>query len=189
MSIDPNLAAGTIAGLLGATVLLAILYGPWQRLCTDYARNAIFEQRDALFDLALSGRLAFGSEPYEAIRSSLNGLIRMAHRLSAFELGLSMVAGRLTGDRLSDAGLHAKVALIGDPGTRDDVTRVIAKAKHAALAMVLARSPGFVMFVLLPSAVVMLMRQGLRRTLDSGRRTLTGQIEHAMAVGSRSLGG
>jgi len=45
----------TLVGLGSLAALLIILYGPWQAICTDIARQMLFEKRDAIFDLAQSG--------------------------------------------------------------------------------------------------------------------------------------
>ena len=189
MTVDPNFVAGTLAGLLGITVFLVILYGPWQRLCTDYARDIIFEQREALFDIAASGRLAFGSEPYETIRSGLNALIRLAHRLTLFGMVLFILRSRRTEMRKPTTAMRAALSRIGQADTREEVSRLIARAEQAALEMLFLRSPGFVLFALLPFALIMAIRRGARRTLDGGKRALTGQIENAMSVEAHASAG
>jgi hypothetical protein len=68
--------------MMGA--LAAILYGPWQTLCTDAARQCHFEIRDKLFDMAADGKLSFESPEYRTIRTSMEQNIRYAHTLTAW---------------------------------------------------------------------------------------------------------
>src|SRR5262245_42077518 len=71
-----------LIGLASLTALVVVLYGPWQEVCTDIARQIIFEKRDAIFDLAHNGKLSFDSPEYGTIRSALQSSIRFAHELS-----------------------------------------------------------------------------------------------------------
>jgi hypothetical protein len=64
------------------SLLMVLVYGPWQALCTARARQAMFERRDAIFDIAAGGRLDFDSESYRVLRKSLEGQIRYAHILT-----------------------------------------------------------------------------------------------------------
>ena len=41
-----------IAGTVYLVAVIALLYGPWQRLMIDMARQRLFELRDEVFDLA-----------------------------------------------------------------------------------------------------------------------------------------
>ena len=188
MTLDPGYFAGAIEGLICLGVLLAILYGPWQRMCTSYARDVIFEQRDAIFDIAASGRLAFGSEPYETIRSSLNALIRLAHRLTLFDVLLFAFVSRRSELHPPRGGVRAALAQIADANTREEVTRHVYKSELAVVVMILMRAPGLVMTLALFGAYAA-ARQGFATARASIRRSLTTQIEGAMSIEARGRAG
>jgi hypothetical protein len=86
-------AANAIVALATLTALLVLFYGPWQAVCTEFARQFIFERRDKLFDMALAGRLAFDSEAYKASRTAFNGMLRFAHTLTwqEFVIGAAFI--------------------------------------------------------------------------------------------------
>lgn len=66
--------------VIGSGTFFAIVYGPWQSLQVDIARQQIFQIRDAIFDIAAkSESFSFKSEEYRTVRESLNRLIRFAH--------------------------------------------------------------------------------------------------------------
>ena len=70
--------------LIGA--FLALFYGPWQEVCTAFARQIMFEQRDKLFDLAHAGEISFESDYYRRSRASLNAAIRFCHEMTLARL-------------------------------------------------------------------------------------------------------
>ncbi len=74
-----------INALLSILALLLIglfIYGPWQSLMTEMARQRLFEIRDDIYDLALEGRMRFDDPTYRDIRQAFNILIRFQHRLT-----------------------------------------------------------------------------------------------------------
>jgi hypothetical protein len=73
--------ANAIAALIVLSLLLLFFYGPWQSAVTDFARQVVFEERDAVFDMAADAKLAFDSDEYRTIRDAFNSLIRFAHEL------------------------------------------------------------------------------------------------------------
>lgn len=73
MNADEVIAVVLLMGLV------AVVYGPWQWACADLMRQACFETRDAIFDLAASGKLDFSSPEYKRLRTSIEGRIRFAH--------------------------------------------------------------------------------------------------------------
>ncbi|HMJ42652.1 MAG TPA: hypothetical protein VK522_10280 [Pseudolabrys sp.] len=145
--------ADALLGILALSAFVFVFYGPWQAVCTDWARQTIFESRDELFDLARAGEMSFEAANYRAIRSSLNCLIRFAHEVSwveflALYLGLRRV---LTSDLLK--GSHLKRALdnIENEATRKKVARLVSKAQRAVVLMMAFKS--------LPLCVLLLATQ------------------------------
>ncbi|WP_338700789.1 hypothetical protein V5279_21525 [Bradyrhizobium sp. 26S5] len=119
--------------------LLFLVYGPWQWVCTDWARQIAFEKRDQLFDMARAGELNFKSREYRAIRASLESSIRFAHDLSWPLLLSYLVARRRMVGEKSD--LLDAVNRISDPDTRRKVSKAVNDAQRALLVMVIAKSP------------------------------------------------
>jgi len=139
-------------GSLGA--LLAIVYGPWQAICTDIARQIVFEKRDAIFDLAQSGKLSFSSREYGTIRSSLQASIRFAHELTLprFLVMAAVLFARGT-RRPEDTDLSRAIREIADPTIRQQVEGLVSQAHRTLIAMMLAKSP-MMMLVFLPSLLI-----------------------------------
>jgi hypothetical protein len=134
-----------LLALLAGGVFLAIFYGPWQSVCTDFARQYAFEQRDAIFDLAKSGKIDFRSNEYKAVRSSIEANIRFAHQLSVPRF---LYMALMLGLRLSDAGhseLAKNIAAIG-PDVRDEVSRYARRAMVGFVVMALLKSILFWIF-------------------------------------------
>lgn len=62
------------------------LLAQWREYRLDALRQRLFEVRDRLFDLGLSGQVPFDHPAYGQMRKSINGMIRFAHRISFFRL-------------------------------------------------------------------------------------------------------
>lgn len=112
-------------------LLLWFFYGPWQTVCTDWARQRIFESRDAIFDLASVGKLAFDTEDYRTIRSSLELSIRFAHELTLFRF--AVLSSRIKQRNVSE--LSQAVDRITDKETRERVRSLVDNALAAAVLM------------------------------------------------------
>lgn len=136
---------------------LVLLYlGPWQSVCTAYARQVIFEKRDQLFDMAADGELRFESQEYREIRSSLEMLIRFAH--DATLLNFLVVRPHLTkpsSRRPSEQSRY--VNGIGNPVVRNKVERLVSEAQIAIVSMIVAKS-----ILILPIVAAYLMISNLR---------------------------
>jgi hypothetical protein len=122
-----------VIGLGGFTVLIVILYGPWQEICTDFARQIVFEKRDAIFDLAHSGKLSFKSREYGTIRSSLQASIRFAHELTLPRFFLLAAGLRKQGSHPEDNELSRAINQISDPVMRNRVDTLVKDAYRPVL--------------------------------------------------------
>jgi hypothetical protein len=140
--------AQAMIGLGCVAGLLAVIYGPWQWMCTDFARQALFEKRDAIFDLARAGKLSFEGREYQTIRSSLQASIRFAHALTlprALILGAALSAN---GHLSRPSQMSRAIDAIADPDTRSEVQRLVDQAARALLIMIIVKSPiAFIVFV------------------------------------------
>ena len=141
------LSVHAVEGIVSAACLLIILYGPWQWICTDMARQAMFSERDAMFDLARRGQLDFGSPEYRTIREEINNLIRFAHRLTWVRLAMFMFFTR----GKTGGGIPARIAAKGikDEKTRQDVLTIIGRVQRSALRMLLMKSPGLAILAII----------------------------------------
>lgn len=129
--------ADALASLLAALLLVVLFYGPWQSVCTDWARQTIFESRDRLFDMAREGRLSFESDEYRTIRSSLESLIRYAHQLTIVRFAW-MLSMRET--PLKRSNMDTAISKIYDQDTRNEVRGLTDRACRAIIWMMGAKS-------------------------------------------------
>jgi hypothetical protein len=157
-------------GLGCAVGFLAVIYGPWQWICTDITRQILFEKRDALFDLAHSGKLSFESREYRTIRSSLQANIRFAHELTLPRFFVLLVALGSRGDLSQPSNLSRALDEIADPETRSEVRRLVQQATRAMLVMMIVKSPPALILLTLSGLVLALVRRAREAAVDMERR-------------------
>lgn len=147
------MAANALLCLLTLLVLGVVLYGPWQWICTDWARQVVFEKRDAIFDLAADGQLDFRSDEYQTIRGSLQKLIRFAHALTLPRMIFAAPALPQVGPKeIVAANLDGAVDRIKDPEVRKLVLQHVRDAQGAMAIMIFVKSPVFL--VLCPFFII-----------------------------------
>jgi hypothetical protein len=122
-----------MVALFGLGCLLLVFYGPWQWVMTDIARQIVFEQRDALFDLARSGRISFESEQYRKIRTSLNRLIQFAHNLTWPRFLLLMIKLHRAGYMARKSELTHAIEAVEDPELQKQLKDCVQKAQKAMI--------------------------------------------------------
>lgn len=146
------LYANALLSFLCMVSVGAILYGPWQSVCTDVARQLIFEQRDKLFDMAASGRISFNSREYREIRRGLEVLIRFSHDLTlAKAIYLAITVPKVWRKNRQDPIIMSVNRLI-DEDVRRDVMRLVTKSYIILIAMTIAKS--IICLIAIPIAVV-----------------------------------
>jgi hypothetical protein len=172
----------TLAGICALTVLI---YGPWQDVCTAFARQVIFEKRDAIFDLAASGKLSFADADYRTIRAMLEKSIRFAHEVTIPRLLFYYTVLRWQGKTLGDKPeLIKAVERIRDLQVRGEVQKLVMESLDAMVIMAIAKSP-IALFILIPLylfAIVAHIGRTFVRTMRDNSQALI-QIE-AERVGS-----
>lgn len=129
-----------IVSLLLLLLLGLFIYGPWQEICTDFARQIIFEKRDAIFDLADSDKWSFDNREYRAIRSGLEKLIRFAHELTLPSLLFLFIFIKPSATNDKPEMLRA-VERIRDENLRTEVSKLVDEALMACLGMMILKSP------------------------------------------------
>jgi hypothetical protein len=148
-----------LGGAVAALILLAIgwiYYGPWQDLCTDLARQTLFEKRDAIFDMARSGRLRFDDPNYRAIRASLERTIRFAHELTIWRFLLIRQQMKKSGTLGRTSDLDAAIGAIEDADTRKAVGGLVTEGLQSIVGMMLLKSP-LLMLISLPFLALLVL--------------------------------
>jgi hypothetical protein len=133
------MAADALVSLAALIAMACLFYGPWQAVCTDVARQVIFERREALFDLARVGKLDFASPEYKSVRRSMEGLIRYAHELTWVSLFFYHQV-KMKNDLKRDSSVIRAVASIPDPLVREKVESLLFECTVALIAMMAAKS-------------------------------------------------
>lgn len=94
------------------TTLFSIAWYLYAYLYIDYRvdqfRQDLFSIRDKFFDEAVRGNIDFENNAYGMTRSTLNGMIRYAHRLSLFRFIISKVTHGKLAKRAGDS-YHEKM--------------------------------------------------------------------------------
>lgn len=99
--------SNALLNLLGAGVLLALVYGPLQSFIVDAVRQRLFEIRDGVFDAAAQGEIDFNDPHYVEFRSWMNAFLRNAHELTIWRMAaLTCIAMRLVGKPLAVGELN-----------------------------------------------------------------------------------
>jgi hypothetical protein len=129
------MAATALISLIALVLFAWLFYGPWQAVCTDGARQLIFEKRDKLFDLAADGKLDFASEEYRTIRKLLEGMIRFAHTLTWPRLVMAIYLRRH-----DDPAVDKMISRIEDSVTRKRVAELVFDSAVVLIAMMALKS-------------------------------------------------
>ncbi|HTW33876.1 MAG TPA: hypothetical protein VMD53_04590 [Rhizomicrobium sp.] len=140
-----------IDAVVSAVLLLIVGYGyyrPWQNICTDIARQVIFEKRDALFDMAASGELSFNDRNYQVIRKSLEDYIRLAHELTIWKHMISRASLRRAGVKVRKTDLDTAIAAIPNNDTRAKVQLLVNQSHQTLLGIMFLKSPALLMILL-----------------------------------------
>jgi hypothetical protein len=134
------MTADAIVAFVLTVSLLCIFYGPWQEVCTDIARQYIFEKRDRLFDIAADGRLDFASSEYRDVRRGLESMIRFAHELTWPQLMIFGVQYARHKNSFPKPAADSAVSRIADAALRAEVGALLKDATGMMMAMVLSKS-------------------------------------------------
>src|SRR5262249_31688305 len=139
-------------------------------ICTDFARQIIFEKRDAIFDIADRGDLSFRSREYCTIRSGLEGMIRFAHELTLPSFVFFWMFSMRTVSKNEKPTLQQAIDKIGDDRTKREVRQLVDEASRAAALMMIMKSP-ITMISLLPLVLlatgINLIQSGMRECARS----------------------
>jgi hypothetical protein len=134
---------------------------------TDIFRQQMFSIRDELFDFALDGNIDFQHPAYYLLRNSMNGFIRYAHRLTFFQLLITVVRWKLTED-VQALTWHSKWVAAVDSlpeGTRDALRKFHDRSMDAVATHIILGSVA--LLSLLTIAVIHVIVKGTWTSLRS----------------------
>lgn len=132
--------ANTLLSFLALIALGALFYGPWQSICTDIARQIVFEQRDNLFDMARAGRIEFDSDEYREIRVGLEGLIRFSHDLTFPKAICLLRVVPEVRERNREDPVVAAVLRLDDAHLQKDIMHLVVRSYISVIAMMVMKS-------------------------------------------------
>jgi len=136
-------------------LVAVVFYGPWQSLCTEFARQILIEERDAIFLRAASGDISFKSEEYKIIRSGFQSNIRFAHELTIPKMIYLVFSSKGSGLKETPSFYRA-IDRIKNEELKSDIRKRVRRATAALLLMMMFKSSLFwILFV--PVVLVLLI--------------------------------
>ena len=148
------MSANPVISLILLGFFLCVFYGPWQELCTDYARQMIFEQRDALFDIADADEIDFNSRAYRNLRRTLELHIRFCHEMTIWTfISLPFLVGKQR-EQLRDSA-HDAIDAINNQDLRKKLLRIYYDATLSMLMSMCCKSTLIIFTVVTLSPVVL----------------------------------
>ncbi len=148
---DIGFALVSLLSLIGIWIWLAWLYPEY---ATDIFRQRMFALRDRLFDEALEGRIAFTHPAYGMLRSTMNGFIRFAHRISLGQmLWIMMVPSAQPDSRAFTQRWESALSTL-DPNTRDHIEQYLQEMNWLVIRHVIRRSPFFFTMAIFPAVLM-----------------------------------
>jgi len=178
---------------LSTIISLAVL---WVYVCwiyrgfrDDLLRQDLFDLRDRLFDLAVAKEIEFNHPAYGLLRSTINGFMLAADRMSLTSLVMFSVAGGAELREAQSSYAQRWDAALGSlpDGTKAKLAKIRDRLNDRLIMHVVATSPlTWVLFV--PVAVLALVMLTTRALRLSVRRKLHARIEGFDVVGA-TLGG
>ena len=147
---------------IGLALLILSNLAIWPSLRVDRSRQDMFAVRDQLFDYAASEKIGFDHQAYRLLRQSMNGFIRYAHRLTFFQLLLTVLRWRAlfeTPELKWDENWRRSIRSIQDSGVQSCLEHFHARAMSLVLGRLISGSP-ILMLVALCLATLEFLRTG-----------------------------
>lgn len=160
---------------IGLIVLFALCFEFWPDLRVDEFRQGMFSIRDELFDYAASGKIRFDHQAYKLLRQSMNGFIRYAHRLTFFQLVLTIMRWRAlleTPELAWAANWERALKSIQDPEVRSKLDQFHNRAMSLVLQRLIFGSP-VLLFILFCAVVSATLNAGWKNFKQVCRETAT----------------
>jgi len=161
-------AVFTSLSLIGLWVLFFWLYRDYR---VDLFRQRLFALRDELFDLGRTSQIAFHHQAYGLLRTTINGYIRFAHRLSFLSVVLLLRDYKAVMASLpaTPFGRLPKALETVDPQVRAQLESIVTRM-HFAVFDQLVLTSATMWLVLVPVALLFFMKAAGVRVLALMRK-------------------
>ena len=181
-----NTVLSSLISILGLWYLLFWLYRDYR---TDVFRQELFALRDTLFDLGSAELIDFAHPAYGMLRSTLNGFIRFAHRLTLLQAFLFLLFSWKNTLETDDRFEYRwdMVATDLSPILRERLDEIIQRMHTIVLKYLVLSSPILVLSTLTIIVPIMLWIAGhffMGRLVNSLRKPLTRIDMVAVAFGA-----
>ncbi len=176
-----SVAISTLLSLAGLWFLLFWLYRDY---CVDRFRQDMFALRDELFDAAREGVLAFNHPAYATLRTTMNGFIRFAHRLSLLHalLLLRVAVKNLEPHDSFSRQISTAVETLS-PDSRQRVAKFQFRMNVLVIRYILVNSPILLATLVAPIAAWIAIKICVSQLLSALRSPLERINSAAMAEG------
>jgi hypothetical protein len=148
---DAIIALSSLLSLAGIWILVMWLGRDYH---TEKFRQSLFMLRAELFNLAVDGDISFDHPAYAQLRSTMNGLIGIAHRLSLFSTGLFYILnqGKLPPGMKPFSKRWEENTRNLKPEVKKKLNKQLEKANALLVTHLLVNSP-ILMGMIIPSAL------------------------------------
>jgi len=134
----------------------------------DIFRQNMFAVRDELFDYAMAGHIAFDHPAYVLLRKSMNGFIRYGHRLSLFQLMITLCRWHFSDEKPVSRWQkqwEPAVASIDDEDIRNKLQEFQLRSMNLVIGRIVTGSPILLTAVVF-TALVVLCKGAWKSTAD-----------------------
>ena len=161
-------AVFTTLSLIGLWILFFWLYRDYR---VDLFRQRMFELRDELFELGRAGEIAFHHQAYGLLRTTINGYIRFAHRMSFLSVVLVLRDSKALMASLPATPFARlpKALETVDASVREKLQSIVSRMHFAVLDQLVLTS-ATMWIILVPVALVLLMKAIGAQTIAFVRR-------------------
>lgn len=156
----------TLISLFGLWLLFFVLY---RDFVVDKFRQSMFAVRDEMFDYVSKNGISFDDPAYTLLRSTMNGFIRYAHKVSFLQLFLfsrmtKEIDTTCLKDSFHDKWIEAIKLHNGD--TKNQFENYLVKMNIQSLKLLLFSSPVLNATILVPIILLTLVKLYIKKLLE-----------------------
>jgi hypothetical protein len=181
--MDINALAIILQTTIGLVVLCIVFVWLWPAVRLDAFRQNLFAVRDELFDYAASGRIPFQHPAYRLLRQSMNGFIRYAHRISVFQIAMTLLMWKATQVVEPEYGWTKKwenaLASIEDDGVKEQLKEFHNRVAVMVAERIVLGSPLLIVFLIV-CLVADLCQQGWKSVHQTFRQAVVEAASRAV---------
>lgn len=174
-----------ISSLFSIFLLVILIFWLYRDYRVDTYRQKMFKLRDCLFDEARKGNVPFESDAYRMLRSTMNGSIRFAHKLSLIQFLVFLVLMKSDSKHIGKSfskRLESKIELL------DNEQAKLIRYYHANMNFLLVEhilfsSPLILTTVLIPVASLFKAKKVISKTLNTFQSPIDKLDSAAFAIG------